>query len=74
MDGEKSTFIKVDKFDTIMSTLAIIRKKLKEAQANLENINILKQEEDITIQKWASDLNSVQAKLDNIESDLMNEE
>ena len=74
MDGEKPTFIKVDKFETVMNALSIIKKRLTEAQTTLDKINTLKQEEDLTVQKWAADLNSVQSKVENIESELLHEE
>lgn len=70
---EKSTFIKMDKFDTVVAALSVIKKKLAEAQMTLERINSLKVEEDAAIQKWTSDLNSVQAKVDGIETEIMNE-
>jgi hypothetical protein len=74
MDGEKSTFIKVDKFEAVVSALSVIKKRLAEAQTTLDKINMLKQEEDTTVQKWTADLNSVQTKVEGIESELMHEE
>lgn len=71
---EKSTFIKIDRFETAMAALSAIKKKLMEAQAALERINAVKQEEDAAVQKWASDLAAVQSKLDNVESELMKEQ
>ncbi len=71
---EKSTFIKIDKFETAMAALSAIRKKLMEAQMNLEKINAVKQEEDAAVQKWTSDIASVQAKLENVETELMKEQ
>ena len=71
---EKSTFIKVDKFETVMSALAVVKRKLTEAQVTLDKINELKQEEDVTVQKWATDLQAVHEKVQNIESELTREE
>jgi hypothetical protein len=71
---EKSTFIKVDKFETVNSAIAVIKKKIAEAQSVLDKVNSLKQEEDMAVQKWAADLNSVQAKVESIESQLNTEE
>ncbi len=73
MDGEKTTFIKIDKFDTVMSALSAIKKKIAEAKTTLEKINSLKHEEDAVVQKWEADLNAVQAKMDNIETELNTE-
>lgn len=71
---EKLTFIKIDKFETAMSALSAIRKKLAEAQATLDKINNLKLEEDAAMQKWSADLQALQAKTESIESELMSEE
>jgi len=67
---EKATFIKVDKFDSVLGAVSIIKRKLNDAKGTLDRINALKQEEDLTVQKWASDLESVQKKIDNLEMDL----
>ena len=67
---EKATFIKVDKFDSVLGAVSIIKRKLNDAKGTLDRINALKQEEDVTVQKWAADLESVQKKIDNLEMDL----
>ena len=64
---EKSTFIKIDRFETAMSALSAIKKKLMEAQATLNKINEVKQEEDAAVQKWTSDLASLQSKIESVE-------
>lgn len=74
MEKEKPTFIKVDKFDSALSTLSLIKRKLAEAKTTLSKINELKQEEDVAVQKWASDLDAVQVKVETIESELIGEE
>ncbi len=71
---EKSTFIKIDRFETAMAALSTAKKKLIEAQVTLDKINELKQEEDAAVQKWSSDLAALQSKLENIESELMKEQ
>ena len=71
---EKSTFIKIDRFETAMSALSAIKRKLMEAQVTLEKINEIKQEEDAAVQKWSADLVAVQSKLENVESELMKEQ
>ena len=70
---EKTTFIKVDKFDTVLGAIAIIKKKLNDAKNTLDKVNALKQEEDLTVQKWASDLDAVQMKVNNLELELTND-
>lgn len=73
MNGEKSTFIRVDRFESVMSALSAIKRKIAEAKATLGRINELKQEEDAAAQKWSNDLNSVQARVENIGTELDNE-
>ncbi|MEK6886986.1 MAG: hypothetical protein AABW88_04080 [Nanoarchaeota archaeon] len=71
---EKSTFIKIDRFETAMSALSAVKRKLMEAQVTLDKINAVKQEEDVAVQKWASDIAAVQSKLEGVESELMKEQ
>lgn len=73
MDSEKATFVKIDKFESVVSALNVIKKRITEAQMTLDKINTLKQEEDSVVQKWTTDLNSVQAKVENLEVELRNE-
>ena len=71
---EKSTFIKVDKFDNVISAITVIKRKLNEARQTLDQINGLKQEEDAAVAKWSADLDAVQGKIQNIEAELITEE
>jgi hypothetical protein len=73
-EKEKSTFIKVDKFDTVIAAMAVIKRKLGDARNTLDKINGLKQDEDAAVQKWANDLSAVEEKLSNIEMQLTREE
>lgn len=72
-EKEKSTFIKVDKFDTVVTAISVIRRKLNEAKMTLDKINSLKADEDAAVQKWSSDLDAVEAKLNSVETQLSQE-
>ena len=61
----------MDKFDSIINAITIIKKKLLDAKTNLAKINELKQEEDLAVQKWGAELDGVQSKVENIELELM---
>ncbi len=73
-EKEKSTFIKVDKFDNVVSAMNVIKRKINDAKTTIERINSLKTEEDAAVQKWSSDLEAIEAKIANIESHLTQEE
>ena len=73
MEGEKAKFIKVDKFDSVISAITVIKKKLSEAKVNLVKINQLKDAEDLAVQKWGAELDNVENKIENIELELMGE-
>ena len=72
-EKEKSTFIKVDKFDTVVTAMSVIRKKLNEAKMTLDKINNLKAEEESAVQKWSADIDAVEAKLTAVETQLTQE-
>jgi hypothetical protein len=72
--NEKPTFIKIDKFDEVTAALSVIKKKLLDSKNTLQKITDLKQEEDAAVEKWTNDLTSVHQKIEEIESQITNEQ
>jgi hypothetical protein len=73
-EKEKSTFIKIDKFDEVTAALSVIKKKLMDSKNTLQKIVDLKQEEDAAVEKWTNDLVTVHQKVEEIESQITNEQ
>ncbi len=65
---DRAIFVKVDKYDEVVSAVEVIRKKLNEAKTTLDKINELKSREDAELDRWSSELSNVESKIDAIEN------
>ena len=68
MNGERPVFVKVDKYESVVSAVEVIRKKISEAKATLSKISDIKSTEDSELSKWDSELSDVENKVNIIES------
>jgi len=57
-------FVKVDEYDSVLSLLKTIQKKLEEAKDTIVKINDLKNEEDHQLEMWQGTLGEIEKKLD----------
>ena len=63
-------FIKVDDYDSVLSLVKSIRKKLDEAKETILKINDLKNEEDHQLEAWQNTLAEIEKKVDFIDHSL----
>ena len=67
---EKTLFIKVDKYKSVMRSLEDIKSKLNEVEKVLDKLNEIKKEEDDELTKWHSDLSYLKERLNKIDQTL----
>ena len=65
---EKPLFIKVDKYEKVVSSINMIKQKLNEARAILNDVRAIKEEEDAKIQQWHDDLERIKENLLNVDN------
>ena len=72
MEAKKDmvVYVKLDDFQDIVDITNMIRTKLKEARYILDKITELKKHEDTEIDKWASEIESVEEKVGMIDRTL----
>ena len=63
-------FIKVDDYESVLSLVKTISKKLDEAKETILKINDLKNEEDHQLEAWQNTLAEVEKKVDFIDHSL----
>jgi K+/H+ antiporter YhaU regulatory subunit KhtT len=63
-------YVKLDDYNDIMDIVRLVKGRLKEARFLLGKISDLKKEEEAEIEGWASELDSVEEKLDIIDKTL----
>ena len=63
-------FVKVDDYDTVLSLVGMVRKKLEDAKRTLLRIHDLKNEEDHQLELWQNTLAEIEKKVDFIDHSL----
>lgn len=59
-------FVKIEEYESAVSTLAALKNKIEAAKNTLAKINQLKQEEDSQIQSWQNALSEIENRLNAI--------
>lgn len=67
---EKPIFIKLENYKDVFSSLESIRKKIRDAESMLDNLNRLKAEEERALESWKSQVESLKNKLLDIDKKL----
>jgi len=63
-------YVKLDEYKDIVDIVNLIRTKLKQARYLLDKVAELKKQEDAEIGGWASELDSIEEKIDTIDKTL----
>lgn len=66
-------YVKVDDYKDIVDIISVIRSKLDQAKAAIDQINTLKAEEDSEIELWLSEIEEIEQKVQTSEEVLFNE-
>ncbi len=63
-------YVKLDDYNDIMDIVSLIKERLKQARSILGKISELKKEEEAEIENWASELDSVEERIEVIDKTL----
>lgn len=63
-------FVKIEDYDSVLTLMKGIRKKLEESKDTLAKIHELKAEEDHQLEMWQNTLSEVEKKVDFIDQSL----
>lgn len=67
---DNQIFVKIEDYDKVLNVVKVVKDKISNAQETIARISELKAEEDKEIEKWSNNLESVTAKMAEIERDL----
>jgi predicted nucleic acid-binding Zn-ribbon protein len=59
-------FVKIEDYRQMLDVVEMIKKNLKEAKQMLSDLNQLKEQESAEIQSWSSELEQMEAKIEDI--------
>ena len=65
-----TVFVKIDEYKDVLSSIGLLKSKVKEARATLSKIESLRAQEEEEIVAWTSALNDIEGKISNIENNL----
>jgi len=63
-------YVKLDDYNDIMDIVKLVKERLREARHLLSKLSELKKKEEAEIEGWASELDSVEEKLEVIDKTL----
>ncbi len=66
MDNTSKIFVKLEDYEDIKEILSLMSDKVKEAREVLAKIYDIKSKEDTAVERWNSNLNKVEEKIDKI--------
>lgn len=66
----RPVFVKIDRYNEVVSIVTALRKKLDEAKDTLLKINNFKNEEDHQVELWQNSLGEIEKKIEFIENAL----
>ncbi|MFO8016945.1 MAG: hypothetical protein R6U32_07640 [Candidatus Woesearchaeota archaeon] len=67
---DKPIFVKIDSYEDIRDVTNLIKQKLADAKATLDNIQQLRQEEEAELDAWGNELEDVEKKIAAIDNSL----
>ena len=72
MNGKKEmvVYVKLDEYKDIIEILGLTKSRLKQARYIIEKISEIKKDEDREIQKWSSELDEVEERINVIDDTL----
>jgi len=72
VNGKKEmvVYVKLDEYKDIIEILGLTKSRLKQARYIIEKISEIKKDEDREIQKWSSELDEVEERINVIDDTL----
>lgn len=67
MNQQAAVFVKIDEYKQVLDTIELIKKNLWEAKKVLTELNALKDQENMELASWGTNLDEIEAKLGEID-------
>lgn len=70
---QKPVFVKVEDYQEVISSIEILKNKLKETRRVLDRLNELKEMENNELSAWANEISDIERKINFIDKSMLNE-
>ncbi len=64
-------FVKIDEYKNVLDIIQVLKGKIKDSKALLENLHRMKMEEDSELEEWSSELEEIEKRIDSIDKGLL---
>lgn len=71
MNQQAAVFVKIDEYKQVLDTIELIKKNLWEAKKVLTELNALKDQENMELASWGTNLDEIEAKLGEIDKTMV---
>ncbi|MFC1754942.1 hypothetical protein ACFL96_16380 [Thermoproteota archaeon] len=74
MDRQTPVFVRIEEYKDVLDIMELIKAKINEAKQIIEQVNVLKNQEDSEIELWHNELNDVERKIEYMDKTLFEPE
>jgi len=74
MDQQTPVFVRIEDYKDVLDIMELIKAKINEAKQMIEQVNVLKNQEDSELEMWHNELNDVERKIDYMDKTLFQPE
>ena len=74
MERQTPVFVRIEEYKDVLDIMELIKAKINEAKQIIEQINVLKNQEDSELEMWHNELNDVERKIEYMDKTLFEPE
>jgi hypothetical protein len=70
MESKTPVFVRIEDYKDVLDIMELVKSKIHEANQTIEQINVLKNQEDSELELWKNELADVERKMDYMDKTL----
>ena len=74
MERQTPVFVRIEDYKDVLDIMELIKSKITEAKQTIEQINVLKNQEDSELELWHNELTDIERKIEYMDSTLFEPE
>lgn len=74
MDRQTPVFVKIDDYKDVLDIMELIKAKIVEGRKLIDQINVLKNQEDSELELWLNELGDIERKIEYMDKTLFEPE
>jgi len=74
MERQTPVFVRIEEYKDVLDIMELIKAKIGEAKQMIEQVNVLKNQEDSEIELWHNELSDIERKMEYMDKTLFEPE